>query len=609
MLGMVTIVTLSLAMLVLLTLLVFVPSATLTDTSFEVEPVHFQHHNNDAMYQVMLNYSRSFPHITRLYSIGESVEGTQLMVLEISDYPGTHEPGEPEFKYIGNMHGNEVTGRETLLHLIEFLCTQYGEDPVITELVSSTRIHIMPSMNPDGYKRAYVGSRLKGRVNAMGVDLNRDFPDQFDYMHDRGVPKAPETKAIMNWIHQYPFVLSCNIHNGALVANYPYDDTPEGGSRYLKSPDDAIFRQLALSYSEAHPTMHLGQRCPGDRDSFREGITNGAAWYSVSGGMQDYNYLHTNCFEITVEQGCTKFPRSSELESIWNDNKNALLAFMQQVHNGVSGFVKDTAGVGIADAIIGVSGIKHAVTSAKGGDYWRLLTADTYSIVVTAEGYQDSSVKTVTIPSVGTTILNFTLTKVEMVYNGEINVSTTQSSNNGEGIASAEVKMPITQEGQASTHEVTQSIQAITQNSEHDMEEASMELTTEALITQASMAQNSEHDMGVEASMELATEASITQKASVTQNSNHDMGEASMDSTKNSSSMLPSEGSEETYPFSMIVAGVGLLIVVFSVVVVITVLFIVTLYQKRHRRKGFIPVPLKEADMKRDVFEHGYFVN
>ena len=143
--------------------------------------VDFSHHDYNQMTDILNRFAQRYPTITQLYSVGKSVENRTLWVLEISDNPGSHEPGEPEFKYIGNMHGNEVVSREILLHFIEKLLEEYKKDDEITRLVDSTRIHIMPSMNPDGYEVAKNDKRnerarctgVLGRANAHGVDLNR----------------------------------------------------------------------------------------------------------------------------------------------------------------------------------------------------------------------------------------------------------------------------------------------------------------------------------------------------------------------------------------------------------------------------------------------------
>lgn len=55
-------------------------------------------------------------------------------------------------------HGNEVLGRELLLLLMQFMCQEYLAGNLrIKHLIENTRIHLLPSINPDGYEKAYEG--------------------------------------------------------------------------------------------------------------------------------------------------------------------------------------------------------------------------------------------------------------------------------------------------------------------------------------------------------------------------------------------------------------------------------------------------------------------
>ncbi|XP_065606327.1 probable carboxypeptidase X1 [Cyrtonyx montezumae] len=387
------------------------------------DKLDFRHHNYKEMRKLMKRVSEECPNITRIYSIGKSYLGLKMYVMEISDNPGQHEVGEPEFRYVAGMHGNEVLGRELLLNLMEYLCREFRRgNPRVVRLVTGTRIHLLPSMNPDGYETAYrLGSELSGwamgRWTYEGIDLNHNFadlntalwdaedndlvPHEFpnhyipipEYYTFANATVAPETRAVIDWMQRYPFVLSANLHGGELVVTYPFDMTRTYWKAQELTPtaDDGVFRWLATVYATSNLAMASEERrlCHYD-DFMRSGnIINGANWHTVPGSMNDFSYLHTNCFEITVELSCDKFPHVSELPAEWENNRESLLLYMEQVHRGIKGVVRDEdTGEGIANAIISVDGINHDVRTAVDGDYWRLLNPGEYEVTARAEGYE-----------------------------------------------------------------------------------------------------------------------------------------------------------------------------------------------------------------------------
>ena len=78
--------------------------------------------------------------------------------------------------------------------------------------------------------------------------------------------------------------------------------------------------------------------------------------------MQDFNYLNSNAFEITVEMGCCKFPEASALPGLWEDHRPPLVAFMKRVHMGVKGTVRNADRKPVPRAEINVRALKEKVT-------------------------------------------------------------------------------------------------------------------------------------------------------------------------------------------------------------------------------------------------------
>ena len=364
-------------------------------------------------------YATNCPAICRLFSIGKSVQGRDLWAMKITSKPD--EPADkPGFKYISTMHGNEPLGTEMCLYLIDRLVSGYGSnDTRIVKLVNNVEIWILPLMNPDGRE-----SNPPQRYNANGYDLNRSFPEGSGtnlgnllygpVLNTNGL--QPEVGEVMVWTAANHFSLGANLHTGSLVVNYPYDNDGMG-SVFSPTPDEALLEAMSCSYSSNNPPMWTSPY-------FAQGIVNGAAWYAISGGMQDWNYRYDGCFDVTIELADYQWPNppASQLPAYWSQNQESMLAYLEWVLRGVRGIIRDAqTGQPVAGAVR-VEGYPHLVfTDPDAGDYHRILLPGTYTLWFYAPGYMPQRIPDVVVGDGDGTRLDVALQPVSPRFAVKIN--------------------------------------------------------------------------------------------------------------------------------------------------------------------------------------------
>jgi len=351
----------------------------------------------------MAGFQASYPSLCKIDTVGLTYQGRLILTARISQNVGTEE-AEPQFLYTSSIHGDELTGYVLMLHLIDHLLSNYNIDSAITQMINTTEICINPLANPDGTFHGGNNS-VSGatRYNALGVDLNRNYPDPQNGPHPDGNDYQVETVAWMDYAAENHFTMSANFHGGAEVFNYPWDTWAT-----LPADDNwwnFVGREWADTVHKYSPSGYFTDE--------RNGVTSGYAWYEVNGGRQDYmNYWH-NCREVTLEISNIKTPLASQLPSFWEYNYRSFLNYIRQSRYGFNGIVTDTVTDTPVAAKVFIQG--HDVHNSEvfsrdvTGFYARPIYAGSYDVTFSSPGYF-----TKTIPDVNVTKRNTTRLDVQL---------------------------------------------------------------------------------------------------------------------------------------------------------------------------------------------------
>ncbi len=347
---------------------------------------------------IMKSFASLYPDICTLDTIGTSNYGKLVLVLKISDHVSTDED-EPETFYSSGIHGDETGSFILMLRLADYMLKNYGSDSRIRNLVDNLEIWINPLANPDGTYKTGNTISSPTRFNALGYDLNRNFPDPVNDIPD----KQKETLDMMKFMRSRNFVLSANFHAGEEVVNYPWDRWER------RHPDEDWLYSISRKYAD---TVHA-HSASGYMTFMENGVTNGWDWYYVYGGRQDYVTWELHGRELTIELDDKKLTPAANLDLLWDYNWRSMIGYLENALFGIHGSVQDINTGKPVPAKIYIQGHdsdnSHVYSDTLTGSFLRLIAPGSWTLKFTAGDYMPVSVN-VTVGQDNAALLNVEMT-------------------------------------------------------------------------------------------------------------------------------------------------------------------------------------------------------
>lgn len=304
------------------------------------------------MEQNLYNIAQEHENITKLYSIGKSIENRDIWCLEINTNPELNEE-KPGVLFMGLHHAREWPTLEICMYIAEQLTTNYKIDPGITSAVDNNQIFIVPCLNPDGYYYDHdetggntfwrKNRRFFPDFNEYGTDLNRNYPGSNNgdisgmwgsiksishhpesELHCGSSPLSePETQSIKNlYLNNENICTSISWHTYSELVLWPWSYTKD-----KVTPDNEYMAQIG----EEIASKITKQNGKGTYTSSQT-----SELYPTTGDLTDwlYGYSHyilgKTHFPYTIEACDNYHPSSSVLNQVCQENFDGALYLLQQ---------------------------------------------------------------------------------------------------------------------------------------------------------------------------------------------------------------------------------------------------------------------------------------
>ncbi|CAF1592224.1 unnamed protein product [Adineta ricciae] len=301
----------------------------------------FPTYDEQQEWQQLLQSSPQTQKLIRLHTIGQTYENRSLTVVQIhTNYPRRIQGRRKRKQAIfidGGMHAREWLSVGVANYILIQFLLQRENDPKVHEILRHFDIFVLPMMNPDGYEYSRTHNRLwrknrsptshsefwNGDQNCYGVDLNRNFPYQWNSTYGasshpcshsyRGISPASESEveSVVNFLRRqrlsHPkFYAYFNLHSYGRFWLLPWTYTMlERVTNY----DELFERSTRIANEVMNQTYRVGQAsfllypCSGTSIDFASTFMSHAMTFELSPIFQGLPM----CVEQnkTVNHGCT----------------------------------------------------------------------------------------------------------------------------------------------------------------------------------------------------------------------------------------------------------------------------------------------------------------
>ena len=191
-------------------------------------------------------------------NLGNSVNGKPLYEITLNahrtDSRESIPHSKPKIVIIGSLHGNEKTPAFSIYNLVNLLTHHWHENKMLEFLRFNVDLKIIPLTNPDGFDS-------ETRMNANGIDLNRDFPADWVNITSGSSTNGdaplsqPESQIIYNWLSNHQdAVLGIDYHNSLYDASLEFacwaGTLTENNAKVMQNVISLMGRHWQLEYPQ-----------------------------------------------------------------------------------------------------------------------------------------------------------------------------------------------------------------------------------------------------------------------------------------------------------------------------------------------------------------------